>query len=143
MLSRRPACIGAVCSRSRTAAAVWSSPYLQTQSRCSPISAILDSSHCSIVIDQGRHCTSIPWETRFVGRWSSGDHAEERIRERGWGRATLAVEDLNIDAMRLYRRRGYVVCGAEDSEWDQQAPDGTTYRYRCRCLLMQRALKPA
>jgi len=71
------------------------------------------------------------------------DHAEKRIRERGWGRATLAVEDSNIDAMRLYRRRGYVVCGAEDSEWDQQVPDGTTYRYRCRCLLMQRTLSPA
>lgn len=71
------------------------------------------------------------------------DHAEERIRKRGWGRATLAVEESNIDARRLYQRRGYVIIGAEDSEWDQQTPDGTTYRYRCRCLLMHRTLRPA
>ncbi|HEY9294108.1 MAG TPA: GNAT family N-acetyltransferase [Microlunatus sp.] len=66
--------------------------------------------------------------------------AEEVARERGCTRTTLAVEETNGDGLRLYRRLGYQVFGAEDAEWDQEAPDGSTYRYRCRCLLMQRTL---
>lgn len=66
--------------------------------------------------------------------------AEQVIRARGLDLATLGVEDSNVDAIRLYQRMGYQVFGADNAEWDQEAADGTTYRYRCRCLLMQRRL---
>lgn len=72
--------------------------------------------------------------TRLVRR------AEQAIRDHGCDRATLGVEDTNDGAIRLYRRLGYQEFGTEPAEWDQEAPDGTIYRYRCRCLLMQRQL---
>jgi len=66
------------------------------------------------------------------------EQAELRIRDRGYQRSTLAVEESNSGAIRLYQRQGYELVGAEDAEWDQEAPDGTIYRYHCRCLLMER-----
>lgn len=66
--------------------------------------------------------------------------AEQRIREYGRNLATLAVEETNEGAIRLYRRLGYEVTGTETAEWDQEAPDGTIYPYRCQCLTMQRDL---
>lgn len=66
--------------------------------------------------------------------------AERRIREYGRNLATLAVEESNEGATRLYRRLGYEVIGTETAEWDQEAPDGSIYRYRCQCLTMQREL---
>ncbi|GAB3753708.1 GNAT family N-acetyltransferase [Microlunatus parietis] len=66
--------------------------------------------------------------------------AEQVIRDHGCDRVTLGVEETNTDAIRLYRRLGYREFGTEVSEWDQEAPDGTTYRYRCLCLLMCRTL---
>lgn len=83
-----------------------------------------------------------PFRNRGVGT-ALLQRAECRIRERGWNRSTLAVEESNADAIRLYQRNGYDVFGAEAVEWDQQAPDGTIYPYRSRCLLMQRTLPPA
>lgn len=64
--------------------------------------------------------------------------AERLIREHGWSRITLGVEESNEGAIRLYRRLGYEVFGTEAAEWDQEAPDGTTYLYQCQCLLMHR-----
>lgn len=69
------------------------------------------------------------------------EHAEQRIRDHGCTRVTLSVEDTNLAAIRLYERLGYEAFGSEDADWDQEAPDGTTFRYHCRCLLMQRALQ--
>lgn len=69
------------------------------------------------------------------------DRAEQLIREHGCSCATLGVEDSNEGAVRLYRRLGYEVFGTESAEWDQEAPDGTTYRYQCQCLLMHRDLR--
>lgn len=66
--------------------------------------------------------------------------AEQRIRDHGYDRATLAVEETNGGAIRLYHRAGYEVFGTETAEWEQEAPDGTTYLYRCECLQMQRTL---
>lgn len=67
-------------------------------------------------------------------------HAEQLVRERGYSRVTLAVEESNESAIRLYRRLGYEMFGTESAEWDQETPDGTIYRYRCQCLQLQRAL---
>lgn len=72
--------------------------------------------------------------TRLLAR------AEQLIRDRGLRRATLAVEEDNAAALRLYRRLGYREFGREPAEWDQQYPDGTVYRYHCVCLLLQRRL---
>ena len=72
--------------------------------------------------------------TALVGR------AEQLIRDHGCDRVTLGVEESNEAAIRLYRRLGYEVFGTEPAEWDQEAPDGTIYRYHCECLLMQRTL---
>ena len=66
--------------------------------------------------------------------------AEQRIRAHGCSRATLAVEETNAAAIRLYRRAGYEVFGTESAQWDQEAPDGTTYLYQCECLQMQHTL---
>lgn len=66
--------------------------------------------------------------------------AEQRIRDHGCTRVTLGVEETNLDAIRLYERRGYEAFDSEDAEWDQEEPDGTIFRYHCRCLLMQRDL---
>lgn len=63
--------------------------------------------------------------------------AEQRIRDHGCSRATLAVEETNAAAIRLYRRAGYEVIGTESAQWDQEAPDGTTYLYQCECLRMR------
>jgi ribosomal protein S18 acetylase RimI-like enzyme len=69
--------------------------------------------------------------------------AEQLVRDHGCQRITLAVEEDNSDAIRLYRRLGYQEFGVETAEWEQEAPDGTTYIYRCQCLLMQRVLSAA
>jgi ribosomal protein S18 acetylase RimI-like enzyme len=66
--------------------------------------------------------------------------AEQLVRDHGCIRVTLGVEEANESAIRLYRRLGYEVCGTEAAEWDQEAPDGTIYRYRCLCLQLQRTL---
>jgi ribosomal protein S18 acetylase RimI-like enzyme len=66
--------------------------------------------------------------------------AEQRIREHGRNLATLAVEESNEGAIRLYRRLGYEVIGTETAEWNQEAPDGSIYLYQCQCLTMQREL---
>jgi ribosomal protein S18 acetylase RimI-like enzyme len=70
--------------------------------------------------------------TALIGR------AEQVIRDHGCDRVTLGVEESNDGAIRLYRRLGYQEFGTEPAEWDQEGPDGTVYRYRCLCLLMQR-----
>jgi ribosomal protein S18 acetylase RimI-like enzyme len=69
--------------------------------------------------------------------------AERLVRDHGCQRITLGVEEDNVDAIRLYRRMGYQEFGVETAEWEQEAPDGTTYMYRCKCLLMQRGLSAA
>lgn len=66
--------------------------------------------------------------------------AEQLIADHGCERVTLGVEDTNLDAIRLYGRLGYRQFDADDAEWDQESADGTIYRYRCRCLLLQRWL---
>lgn len=66
--------------------------------------------------------------------------AEQRIRDHGCTRATLAVEVTNDAALRLYRRAGYEMIGTETAQWDQEGPDGTTYLYQCECLQMEHTL---
>ncbi|WP_152360472.1 GNAT family N-acetyltransferase [Microlunatus speluncae] len=72
--------------------------------------------------------------TALIGR------AEQVISDHGLDRATLGVEESNEGAIRLYRRLGYQEFASEPAEWDQEAPDGTSYRYHCLCLLMHRSL---
>lgn len=67
--------------------------------------------------------------------------AERQIRDHGCKRATLAVEQTNEAAIRLYRRSGYEVTGTESAQWDQEAPDGTTYLYTCQCFVMEHTLE--
>lgn len=66
--------------------------------------------------------------------------AEQRIRERGLSRAELDVEEDNPRARSLYERLGYVAYGRTPDSWDQQAPDGTIYRYETTCTLMRKDL---
>ena len=44
-------------------------------------------------------------------------HAEGRIRERGFDRALIGVEDDNPRARQLYELLGYRVIGHEDEAW--------------------------
>jgi len=66
--------------------------------------------------------------------------AEQRIRDRGLHRAELDVEDNNPRGRALYERLGYVAYDRKPDSWDQQAPDGTTYRYETMCTLMRKRL---
>ncbi|MER6231016.1 MULTISPECIES: GNAT family N-acetyltransferase [Streptomyces] len=64
--------------------------------------------------------------------------AEQRIRDRGLGRAELAVEEDNPRARALYERLGYVAHGRAPDAWDAEGPDGTVRRYETMCVLMRR-----
>ncbi|WP_030763742.1 N-acetyltransferase [Streptomyces griseus] len=66
--------------------------------------------------------------------------AELRIRNRGLGRAELAVEESNPRARALYRRLGYVEYDRRPDSWDEQAPDGSLRRYETVCALMGKEL---
>lgn len=66
--------------------------------------------------------------------------SEERVRARGIGVAVIDVEESHPRARLLYERLGYVPYGSEAQSWDQQAEDGTIYRYETICTLMQKSL---
>jgi ribosomal protein S18 acetylase RimI-like enzyme len=66
--------------------------------------------------------------------------AEQRIRARGLHRAELAVEESNPRARALYERLGYAAYGRAPESWDEQAPDGSVYRYETVCTLMRKEL---
>ena len=66
--------------------------------------------------------------------------AEQRIRARGLHRAELGVEESNPRARALYERLGYVAYGQEPDSWDEQAPDGSVFRYETVCTLMRKEL---
>jgi ribosomal protein S18 acetylase RimI-like enzyme len=66
--------------------------------------------------------------------------AEQRIRARGLHRAELGVEESNPRARALYDRLGYVAYGRAPESWDEQAPDGTIFRYETVCTLMCKEL---
>jgi ribosomal protein S18 acetylase RimI-like enzyme len=66
--------------------------------------------------------------------------AEQRILDRGLHRAELAVEESNPRARALYERLGYLPYSRALESWDEQAPDGTIFRYETMCLLMRRKL---
>lgn len=66
--------------------------------------------------------------------------AEQRILARGLHRAELGVEENNPRARALYERLGYVTCGRAPDSWDEQAPDGSIFRYETWCTLMRKEL---
>jgi len=66
--------------------------------------------------------------------------AEQRILARGLHRAELGVEESNPRARALYDRLGYVAYGRAPESWDEQAADGTIYRYETMCTLMRKEL---
>ena len=66
--------------------------------------------------------------------------AEQRIRARGLHRAELGVEECNPRARALYERLGYAAYGREPASWDDQAPDGSIFRYETVCTLMRKEL---
>lgn len=66
--------------------------------------------------------------------------AEQRILARGLHRAELGVEESNPRARALYDRLGYVACGRAPESWDEQAPDGSIFRYETMCTLMRKEL---
>lgn len=45
------------------------------------------------------------------------ERVEQDLRERGFERLTLNVARDNLDAIRLYRRRGYVITAPEPGNW--------------------------
>jgi ribosomal protein S18 acetylase RimI-like enzyme len=66
--------------------------------------------------------------------------AEQRILDRGLHRAELGVEESNPRARALYDRLGYVAYGRAPESWDEQAPDGSVFRYETTCTLMRKEL---
>ena len=66
--------------------------------------------------------------------------AEQRILTRGLHRAELGVEESNPRARALYDRLGYVAYGRASESWDEQAPDGSIFRYETMCTLMRKEL---
>jgi ribosomal protein S18 acetylase RimI-like enzyme len=66
--------------------------------------------------------------------------AEQRILARGLHRAELHVEESNPRARALYDRLGYVAYGRAPESWDDQAPDGSIFRYETVCTLMRKKL---
>ena len=66
--------------------------------------------------------------------------AEQRILARGLHRAELGVEESNPRARALYDRLGYVAYGRAPDCWDEQAPDGSIFRYETMCTLMRKEL---
>ena len=66
--------------------------------------------------------------------------AEQRILNRGLHRAELGVEEINPRARALYDRLGYVAYRRALESWDEQASDGTIFRYETMCTLMRKKL---
>lgn len=72
------------------------------------------------------------WAVRVIP-WMQGlgvggrllEAAETLLRARGAVRAVLGVETENVDARRLYERRGYVVVDRTRGTWTYTDPDGT------------------
>ena len=66
--------------------------------------------------------------------------AEQRILDRSLHRAELAVEESNPRARALYERLGYVAYSRAVEAWDEQAANGTVFRYETMCTLMRKEL---
>jgi ribosomal protein S18 acetylase RimI-like enzyme len=54
---------------------------------------------------------------------------ESRARDRGVNRLRLAVELDNERARRLYEHLGYRAIGESEVSWEDEAPDGSRFRY--------------
>jgi ribosomal protein S18 acetylase RimI-like enzyme len=67
--------------------------------------------------------------------------AEQRILDRGLGRAELSVELSNPRARALYERLGYVAYDEKLESWDEQAADGSVRRYETTCTQMRKQLR--
>jgi GNAT superfamily N-acetyltransferase len=80
------------------------------------------------------------WQSLGIGTFLI-EAAEQRIRDHGMHRAALDVEEGNPRARALYERLGYVAYDRRPDAWDQQAPDGTVYRYKTTCALMRKDLE--
>jgi ribosomal protein S18 acetylase RimI-like enzyme len=67
--------------------------------------------------------------------------AEQRIRGRNLDRAELRVEEWNARARTLYERLGYVAYGSRPEAWDEQAEDGSVFRYETVLIMMRKELR--
>lgn len=65
---------------------------------------------------------------------------EHRIRDRGSGRAEIAVELDNPRARRLDERLGFVAYDERPASWMQTGPDGQRYRYHTICTWLAETL---
>jgi ribosomal protein S18 acetylase RimI-like enzyme len=68
------------------------------------------------------------------------EEAERRILARGLHWAELGVEEINPRARALYERLGYIAYTRALESWDEQAPDGSIFRYETMCTLMRKRL---
>lgn len=53
------------------------------------------------------------------------EEAERLLRDAGAATASLAVEKVNVDAIRLYERLGYATEGETVEAWEEPAANGT------------------
>jgi hypothetical protein len=51
------------------------------------------------------------------------------------------VEDWNARARTLYERLGYVTYGSRPDAWDEQAEDGSVFRYETVLIMMRKELR--
>lgn len=68
------------------------------------------------------------------------EHGEELLRERGYRFATIAGERENIDALRLYERRGYRRVRERHRAWAYSDPDGTLHHVDVDEVLLRKQL---
>lgn len=65
---------------------------------------------------------------------------EELLRERGFRRATIAVERENAEARELYERLGYAAIRERHRSWSYVDPDGRTRHVEVDEVLLRKDL---
>jgi hypothetical protein len=56
------------------------------------------------------------------------------------GKAVGGGEEINPRARALYERLGYVAYSPALESWDEEAADGSIFRYETMCTLMRKGL---
>jgi len=68
------------------------------------------------------------------------ESAEKLLRDRGVADVSLAVEKVNDDAIKLYRRLGYDIVGESVETWPEPEPDGSMLPVDHPAWLMRKEL---
>ena len=66
--------------------------------------------------------------------------AEDLIRGTGATQSRLAVEKVNVDAIRLYEHLGYMTAGESVETWPEPVPDGTLQPVHHPAWVMKKSL---